>query len=280
MKKIEKNVYVTLNSLVDIKLALALYVDPYMIKDDSIIYDYLKRKRDNIGLIPFTIIEDLFRHKLDSSLLQHSSPTPLLHNVIVEDFVLLQCEADKDNEVELNNKLIINIYPYELDDITKEYIRILGKEVLPDIEIEIVRLSIPDVTAKWIIDNHIVTFYDYYGEEWLGYHSHIGDIFDHPIKNTLFCLPKLNNSPLPLSTINDDFFNIAESAIREMVTIKYISPYFFSAFIKDFYLEDKINEIYEGDMKVNIAKQNEIIKEKNNERDFKSTSRTTNVSKW
>jgi hypothetical protein len=281
-----KNVYVTLNSLVDVRLTLAIYANPEIVTaDDSFIHQYLSRKRDNIGGVPYTVIEDLYNANIDNLILQTSSATPLLHNVIVEDFITLQSSMYNDKKIELNNKLIINTYPYVLSEEAKEYFKILSNQVLPDVELELVRLNIAEVTVEWLVNNNVVSFYDYYGEDWLAYHCNLGDIIDnYGIKNISFIFPKINNGMIPLSDITDDFFTDAEDAVKDIINITHISPYFFSAFFKDYYLEDRINEIRNSDMKVNIAKEEEIIKKDEgriNERDVKQQpSRTTNVSKW
>lgn len=276
-----KNVYVTLDSLVDVKLTLAILAGLSLPElTDDFLLDYITRKRDNVGKIPYSVIDDLYRRFANIYLLKSSSPTPLLHNVIVEDFELLQNEAMKDKKLNLNNKLIINTHPYELDDNIITYLKILASEVLPDVETEVVRLSISEVSAKWIVENNIVIFYDYHGADWIAYHTNLGDIIDTPVKNTLFCFPKIDNGMLPLTEITDDYFREAEDMSSGILSVKHLPVYFFSTFIKDFYFENQINEIYEGDIKVNIAKENEIIKEKKNERDFKPTDRTTNTTKW
>lgn len=262
--RVEKNFYVTLDSLVDVKLGLALYASPKLIKaKDKVIYDYLNRKRDNISYVPYEIIEDLYRYKLDESILKLSSPTPLLHNVIVYQIRELQDENSVRNEADiLVNKLFINIYPYKLNEDTLAYIDILAKNILPEVEVEVIRMNIKEVTPKWILDNHIKAMYDYNGEKWICYHTYTGDLFNSGLGDVVLHIPRINNSSLPLQDVTDDFFKISESATSVIIPIMYLPSYFFSAFVKDFYTENLINEakaIDDSNIKINTAKEEEIV---------------------
>lgn len=262
--KLAKNFYVTLNSLVDIRLGLALYARPKLIDaKDRVIFNYLERKRDNVGYVPYTIIEDLYRYRLDDSILKLSSPTPLLHNVIIYQIQQLQDENDIRREVnKLTNKLFINTYPFSLNDDSIAYIKILAKNVMPDVEIEVVRMSIKEVTPDWIIKNDIKAMYDYYGEDWLCYHTHNGNIFDTQLNDVVMHVPKINNSSLPIQELTDGFFKLVEASTSTIIPLVYLPAYFFSAYVKDFYTEGLINEvraINDSGIKINIAKKEEIV---------------------
>lgn len=214
-----KSLYVEIDDLFDTRLSfLNILTKDKRVKK----INYHNRIRDNFGSIPFNIFNHYYSYR-NKYVLRNALPTKIFDLII--DFVL---EYIKLNESELNFKLYINIYPYDLTSVEIDNLQTALKKTFLETDIEVFFLDPYELDLDWIVSN-IDVLVMYNGIKWLEYKNIIGEIRTMPITDKTLVVPfKIDGvGDSQLLTVND--IELYKSIYKSIVDLQIIDLNVFGA---------------------------------------------------
>lgn len=166
--KKKHGILIDLDSLFDTRLAILDSMDDTGEKVDYLLNNgYYSRDRDEFE--GFDLYEFRERYaKRDLNTLRHSSPTSLLAYLhqIVGKFIISNSNEGKLVEVEL----ILNIYPYKLDDYEiDQAVQCLKYYTGNIVPVRVINTDTLNISPQWLNDN-VSVFYNYNWSQWLDKH--------------------------------------------------------------------------------------------------------------
>lgn len=161
------SIYTDLDTLFDTRLSIAMELDFFGTGEYVQSGKYYKRTHDQIGLIPYDVLQMYYKERHKHQLLQ-AMPT-YIHNLIIDNYVhcVEQIQAlHLDHEM----KIWLNIYPYKLDDDELDVMLTMFNNDQIPINVEFVSSSNKDLHPKWVQRN-VGTMYKYDFIEWFELHT-------------------------------------------------------------------------------------------------------------
>lgn len=219
-------IYTDIDTLFDTRLATLNKLDPgYMEK--SLSTDYYERVSNEFEGIDTESFKVAYASR-DKNTLKFSMITPAIE--VIRDFAKRTLTALINSPLRRQPKVIVNSYPYSLNDKEAELIitgiRKLTKEM---IDIEIIHRPIEAITPEFIKENcAAMCLYDY--GEWLGVHSSSGALQRTPIPNiTLFTAALFSSKENVGLVFEGDPTRILEMRFKPFIGFSMIPVAFFCA---------------------------------------------------
>lgn len=158
------NALVTLDSILDTRLAFLFNTDKGVLEKLLTSGDWHRRKHDRF--ITGKNFHELFANR-DETALRGAPMTKVLR--LLQEFKLLNTMVSDENPVPKDPGLIINYYPYTLSEQEVQGIRygISEQSTIPLDRVELVRHSKEECDVSFIEDNHIDFIVDYEAVLWL-----------------------------------------------------------------------------------------------------------------
>lgn len=184
----QHNFLVDLDSLFDTRLSLAMLLDPVRVANIIGKPEHDKRLIDNIGYISNDILRAFYSVR-NKTLLETAPPTsilPILKDIA--DEILMDVKLLPDYEP---NVIYVNSYPYELQDIEKQYLAANIKKLLLHGNVELIHIKPSLLDPKWIYEKSIVALIMYDFLPWLDYHIATNGVVKYPLYNVMCLAPAI-----------------------------------------------------------------------------------------
>lgn len=238
-KVICNGVYVDLDTLLDMRFAFLYRLHPQMADELVVSRDYIKRKKDNYGIIPERMFNAIYEKRSDKKLISEATPTSIASAILPQ--LLFNKRAamlgSGDNDIMV---LYINTYPYvltedEAHDISAYYkhiYRLAGNngEPIDIIDVVIVSHSNAEITPALLNKLNVDIFIKYDIMCWLGYHIGMYNITDTPIRHVLAYAPAIATGSIASSSITYEMYaEVLPKLYEHMITLLFIDGGYFSS---------------------------------------------------
>lgn len=186
-------ILIDLDLLFDTRMSLLKELSPKMLEEMLEDLSYYKRLGNNFkstktkATIPDNYFDMLYRYR-NKMLLKEARHTLLLETMpsILNDFT----DMHKEDNALTPIMVLINIYPYELNDEELAIIKVFLAGYLPNIiAVEFTRLDPIDITHKKLTDHKVKEMYMYNGLAWLCYMLNTGQYLKTPMFNKILHIP-------------------------------------------------------------------------------------------
>lgn len=230
-----KGILIDVDTLFDTRAGLACLLDD---KNTEVIRSgqYEKRLRDNIGNVSSQVFHTFYRDR-NKHLLELAIPTPLLKDIVFEDYKELMAL-----EYEMNTgrvPIYINIYPYDLDKSEMKRIKLIVAKVCNGADIKFVNLDFEDLSPEWVLE-HIKRIYMYSGLDWLNYQCTTRKILEHPLIDVMLIVPTIIDANVSVHSLNKNTFIAIKRNLEKLIDLYFIDTVYFCGV--DFILREKENE--------------------------------------
>lgn len=215
-----RNILIDLDSILDVRLAILYSLYPNYI--DTITANYLKRKTDTFGNLPFTVFKAYY-DKRNKHILNYGIPTNIF--VILEEVLANHNEhiAFAGDEV----TLYINSYPYNLNNDEIKEFKVRIENEYKNVNIAFINYSMEDLTPEFIINNKIYTIIMYHGLEWLNKQVGLLNIVKNPLLNRELIVPALVDN-LAIDKANKKLFEELSKRMGTILTLQFVDARYFS----------------------------------------------------
>jgi len=212
------NIYVDLDSIFDLRLAMLYYLDPDLTTELTANGKYYSRITDEFDYITSDIFKAVYENR-NKSLLNLAVPTNVL-NLITE--YILEFNLDKvsiDNYEETIVYVNIDKFDLNLDEIAliEEYML----KGMKGTKVKVVSMKPIEITPEWVNENISVMFM-YYGIEWLELHTATLDLIKCPLMDKSLITPALTTTAVDGLNKNkdiDEFFKNVEGLAEKLISI-------------------------------------------------------------
>ncbi len=217
------NILVDIDSLLDTRLALAMFLDEKSVSEYVKSKKYYNRVKDNYGDISYDIFKPLYKLR-NKKILEFAIPT-LLIDLIKKHYgdIVTDIKNIENNKV----TIFLNIYPYDFNITEQDIIKKIISDKIPSVNIKIVSMSLLELQPLWIKEN-ISTVFMYDTLEWLELHTAITNLINTPLLDTLFIAPAIVTGNLTTKKINKELFHNIIATSSLVVDLNFIDVKYFS----------------------------------------------------
>lgn len=230
------SIYTDLDTVMDTRATIAYALDKENFKKQLTSYQYVYRKKDVFGNIPYDVFRNYYKQR-DSVHLMDAYPTFIPYLMLESMADALRNVARVD--IEYDNKIYLNIHPYELELEERENVKHSILSFIPNAKIEIVNKNYDLLTPKWVREN-IGTMYMYDAPYWLEYHMNLGTLLQYPLLETMVIGPSLAVGDTKNVKLDDGFFKNFEAVMSKIADYHCLSARYFSGIA--YWDEEKIKE--------------------------------------
>lgn len=209
-----KKIYTDLDSLFDtrvVMLSLLTNKGEYQIGQ----HNYHKRFRDNFGTLSDRIFHYYYKYRSNQVL----NVAPLTSVIdIIKDYNLDSIEKDVTN---IASTLYVNIYPYNLNSVSQNLLKIILSKRLPDTNILFINVKLQELEPKWVKEN-INLFIAYNTIEWLNYSLSTGKFIDYPLLDVMVLAPFRLEGNIKSSQVDNKVIEQTCAFLRTICDFNYV----------------------------------------------------------
>lgn len=222
--------YVDLDSLYDVRMVILKWIAPHVAYDVVQDKSYFVRVKDIFKTDYITLTYDHiepFYKKRNKLFLKQAFPTPIYD--LLEFDVRRHLTDLKEGNCTEQYRVILNTYPYRLNDEEKENLRtsITSKMVVP-ILCDVIYMHPSGLTGKYIHEKNIQRYFirDLYA--WIN-SINIRDFREYPVFERTLLTPKIvNTSGLEARSMTTKFFEDLKSTLTPYGDVEFLESYAFS----------------------------------------------------
>lgn len=214
-----KQIYVDIDSLYDTRYTLInKLTNGNRLIIGLEITEYLLRNRDNFGTMSNTIFNYFYKYR-NKNLLMESEPTYVFN--LVQDTINDLILANANNE-EIN--VVINMYPYVLNEKENEIFLSIFKTMFKNVSIELCYINMLKYPLSKVSGKYNVMIM-YNGMEWIESKQKSNEIINNPITNIVLYTPWLlygNILTKELEANKGEYEKQVQELLKLIVHIKFL----------------------------------------------------------